>query len=186
MEDTDLYADVTEHDGQTWDNDVFELFFKPADDKPGYYEFQVNAAGTVMDMFIPRRGSGGYRRYKSDGDFHIDAKVKLRGTLNKWTDRDQGWSVEGRIPWKDFLRTGGRPDIGERWKFALCRYDYSVDFEGPELSTCAPLKTPPADFHRFEEYATLKFVGPPQKDAARPYGIDRRLALTTSKVIGSP
>ena len=23
---------------------------KPADDKPGYYEFQVNAAGTVMDM----------------------------------------------------------------------------------------------------------------------------------------
>src|SRR5262249_28061521 len=35
MEDTDLYADVTEYDGETWDNDVFELFFKPADDKPG-------------------------------------------------------------------------------------------------------------------------------------------------------
>ena len=29
---------------------VFELFFKPADDKGGYYEFQVNAAGTVLDM----------------------------------------------------------------------------------------------------------------------------------------
>jgi hypothetical protein len=37
MEDGDLYADVTEHDGMCWDNDVFELFFKPADDKPGYY-----------------------------------------------------------------------------------------------------------------------------------------------------
>jgi glucose/arabinose dehydrogenase len=187
MEDTDLYADVKEHDGMTWDNDVFELFFKPADDKPGYYEFQVNAAGTVMDMFIPRRGSGGYRRYKSDGDFHIDVKVKLRGTLNKWTDRDQGWSVEGRIPWKDFLRTGGRPGIDERWKFALCRYDYSVDFEGPELSTCAPLKSQThPDFHHFEDYATVRFVGPPQKDAARPYGIERRLPLTTCTVIGSP
>jgi glucose/arabinose dehydrogenase len=32
----------------------------------------------------------------------------------------------------------------------------------------------------------LRFVGPPQKDAARPYGIERRLALTTSKVVGSP
>src|SRR5262249_2195040 len=53
MDDSDLYADVTEHDGQTWDNDVFELFFKPAEDKPGYYEFQVNAANTKMDMFIP-------------------------------------------------------------------------------------------------------------------------------------
>jgi glucose/arabinose dehydrogenase len=187
MEDTDLYADVKEHDGMTWDNDVFELFFKPADDKPGYYEFQVNAAGTIMDMFLPRRGSGGYRRYKSDGDFHIDAKVVLRGTLNKWTDRDEGWSVEGRIPWKDFLRSGGRPEIDERWKFALCRYDYSVDFEGPEMSTCAPLKSQNwPDFHHFEDYATLRFVGPPSRDAGRPFGIERRLPLTTSRVIGSP
>ncbi len=187
MEDADLYADVKEHDGQTWDNDVFELFFQPAADKPGYYEFQVNAAGTVMDMFLPRRGAGGYRRFKSDGDFHIDAKVRLRGTLNHWQDKDQGWSVEGRIPWRDFLRTGGRPNNGERWKFALCRYDFSVEFEGPELSTCAPLKSQPKpDFHHHEDYATLRFVGPSAKGAAKPYGIERRLPLTTSRVVGSP
>jgi len=167
MEDTDLYADVTEHDGQLWDNDVFELFFKPAEDKPGYYEFQVNAAGAVLDMFLPRRGAGGYRRFKSDGDFHVEAKVKLDGTLNHWQDKDKGWSVEGRIPWKDFLRTGGRPEPGEAWKFALCRYDYSVDFEGPELSTCAPLKSQTPDFHHHEEYATLRFVGPTASPRAR-------------------
>src|SRR5579875_3712413 len=86
MVDSDLYADVKEHDGTTWDNDVFELFFQPAADKPGYYEFQVNAAGTVMDMFLPRRGAGGYPRFRRDGEFHIDAKVKLRGTLNHWQD----------------------------------------------------------------------------------------------------
>jgi len=187
MEDTDLYADVKEHDGQTWDNDVFELFFKPADDKPGYYEFQVNAAGTIMDMFLPRRGAGGFQRFKKDGDFHIQAKVVLRGTLNKWQDKDEGWSVEGKIPWSDFMRTGGRPGIDETWKFTLCRYDFSVDFEGPELSTCAPLKSQPfPDFHHFEDYASLKFIGPPAKNAARPYGVERRLPLTTSTVVGSP
>jgi glucose/arabinose dehydrogenase len=185
MEDSDLFAIEKEHDGVTWEDDVFELFFKPAEDKPGYYEFQVNAAGTVMDMFLPRRGAGGYRRFKKDGDFHIDPKVRLRGTLNKWQDRDQGWSVEGRIPWKDFLRTGGRPEPGAHWKFALCRYDYSVDFEGPELSTCAPLEGPFPNFHQFEHYATLTFVGP-KKGTARPFGIDRRLPLTTSRVVGSP
>ena len=184
MEDTDLYADVTEHDGQTWDNDVFEMFFKPADDKPGYYEFQVNAAGTVMDMFIPRRGAGGYRRFKKDGDFHIDAKVTLDGTLNNWTDKDKGWTVEGRIPWTDFLRTGGRPAAGESWKVNLCRYDYSVDFEGPELSTCAPLKSS-GSFHYFEEFATLKFVGP-DKATSRPHGIEKYVPVTTSRVVGSP
>ncbi|HZV03461.1 MAG TPA: PQQ-dependent sugar dehydrogenase [Gemmataceae bacterium] len=188
MEDSDLYADVKEHDGQTWNNDVFELFFKPAADKPGYYEFQINAAGTIMDMFLPRRGAGGYARFKSDGEFHIDAKVRLRGTLNHWQDKDQGWSVEGRIPWRDFLRTGGRPNIGERWKFALCRYDYSVDFEdGVELSTCAPLKSQPRpDFHHYEDYAALRFVGSPQKSAAKPHGIERRIPLTTSRVVGAP
>jgi glucose/arabinose dehydrogenase len=187
MEDSDLYADVKEHDGPTWDNDVFELFLKPADDKPGYYEFEVNAAGTVLDMFLPRRGAGGYRRFKSDGEFHVEAKVKLDGTLNDWTDKDRGWSVEGRIPWRDFLRTGGRPEPGEKWKFALCRYDYSVDFEGPELSTCAPLKslTYP-DFHHHEDYTTLHFIGPDGKGTAKDVGIDKRVALTTSKVVGSP
>ena len=60
------------------------------------------------------------------------------------------------------MKTGGRPDLNDKWKFALCRYDYSVDFEGPELSTCAPLKSKEvADFHGFEDYATLTFIGPP-------------------------
>lgn len=187
MEDGDLYADVKDHDGMTWDNDVFELFFKPADDKPGYYEFQVNAAGTVMDLFLPRRGAGGYKRFINDGTFHIDAKVKLRGTLNKWHDKDEGWAVEGKIPWSDLMRTGGRPEPDEKWKFALCRYDYSVDFEGPELSTCAPLKSKTfPDFHWFEDYATLTFLGPAKSKPTKAYGIDQRVALTTSKVIGFP
>lgn len=187
MEDADLYADIKEHDGMTWENDVFELFFKPADDKPGYYEFQVNAAGTILDMYLPRRHAGAYKRFARDGDFHVEAKVICRGTLNNWRDRDQGWSVEGRIPWKDFLRTGGSPKSGEQWKFALCRYDYSVDFEGPELSTCAPLKSKPiADFHLFEDYATLKFVGPNPKSSSRPFGLDNRPWLTNSRMVGSP
>ena len=38
MEDGDLFADVTEYNGQTWNNDVFELFFRPASDKPGRTE----------------------------------------------------------------------------------------------------------------------------------------------------
>jgi glucose/arabinose dehydrogenase len=187
MEDTDLYAVETEHDGMTWEDDVFELFFKPAEDKPGYYEFEVNAAGTALDLFLPRRGSSGYRRFKKDADFHVEAKVRLRGTLNHWQDRDEGWSVEGRIPWRDFLRTGGRPEPDERWKFALCRADYCVDFEGPELSTCAPLKSlDHPDFHHYEDYATLRFVGPRVGETAKPYGIERRVPLTTSKVVGAP
>ncbi|HEU0007823.1 MAG TPA: carbohydrate-binding family 9-like protein, partial [Terriglobia bacterium] len=183
MQDADIYAEVQEHDGRTWHDDVFELFFKPAEDKPGYYEFQVNAAGTMLDMFLPRRGDGGYERYRSNDEFHMEAKVALRGTLNRRQDRDRDWVVEGRIPWRDFLRTGGRPEPNERWKFALCRYDYRIGTPQPELSTSAPLTK--ASFHRYEDYASLRFVGPDER-AQRPFGIDRRIPLTTSRVIGSP
>ena len=184
MEDADLYADIKEHNGMLWYNDVFELFFKPSDDKPGYYEFQINPAGAVLDCFMPRRNAGGFDRFKNDTKFHVAAKVNLRGTLNKWTDKDDGWSVEGKIPWTDFVKTGGRPDRGEKWKFALCRYDYSVDFEGPELSTCAPLSK--RDFHLFEDYATLTFVGPEKGPVKKGGGPTTFKPISTSRVTGFP
>src|SRR3989442_1657878 len=31
LEDHDLFADIVEHDGRTWLNDVFEMFFRPDD-----------------------------------------------------------------------------------------------------------------------------------------------------------
>src|SRR5262245_19858156 len=41
MEDSDLFAMTRERNGMTWDDDVFEMFFKPHADKPAYYELQV-------------------------------------------------------------------------------------------------------------------------------------------------
>jgi hypothetical protein len=158
MEDADLYADVKEYNGITWENDVFELFFKPSPTKLAYYEFQVSARNTHLEMFLPSRGAGGYRRFGGVPPLGMESAVKLDGTLNNWRDRDRGWTVEGRIPWTAFKDTGGRPHPGDRWRFALCRYDYSVAFERPELSSTAPLTQP--DFHRYEDYGELTFVGP--------------------------
>jgi hypothetical protein len=159
MEDADLYADVKEHNGMAWTNDVFELFFKPHEDKLAYYEFQVNALNTQLEMFLPSRGAGGYQRFAPVGKMGMESAVKLYGTLNDWKDKDKGWTVEGRIPWKAFEPTGGRPKAGEKWRFALCRYDYSVAYDHPDLSSTAPLTK--SEFHRYEDYGTVTFVGAP-------------------------
>jgi hypothetical protein len=165
MEDADLYADVKEYNGITWENDVFELFFKPSPKKLGYYEFQVNALNTHLELFLASRGAGGYRRFAPRPPLGMKSAVKLQGTLNNWHDQDKGWTVEGRIPWSAFGDTGGRPRPGSRWRFALCRYDYSVDFDRPELSSTAPLTLP--DFHRYEDYGVLTFVGPADTNPKR-------------------
>lgn len=158
LEDADLYADVKEHNGMTWHNDVFELFFVPSKDKLAYYEFQVNPLNTQLELFFPSRGAGGYGRFKGAGRMGLESAVKLNGTLNKWDDTDKGWVVEGRIPWTAFKPTGGRPEEDEVWRFALCRFDYSAALDNPELSSTAPLTQP--SFHRYEDYGELKFVMP--------------------------
>ena len=183
MTDHDLFADLTDHDAQTWLNDVFEIFLKPSPEAPGYYEFQVSAAGTVMDMFLPDQQSGGYPLLKSRDSFHLTTGVQRRGTLNQRTDRDQGWTVEGRIPWIDLLPTGGRPNVDEAWSVALCRYDYKQGAE-PELSSCAPLSRP--DFHRHQDYAILRFVGPRESRAAAQRPLPAYRPFTGSRVVGSP
>jgi hypothetical protein len=164
MQDKDLFADITKRDGDLWNNDVFELFFKPSEVKPGYYEFEVNPHGAVLDIFLPHKGVDARKHFETE-PFHVDVKIALRGTLNKHQDVDQGWSVEGRIPWKDFSPTGGVPKAGDRWTYALCRYDYSTaDLTAPELSTSAPLKSSISpSFHLIEDYAPLVFVGPTPK-----------------------
>jgi hypothetical protein len=158
MEDQDLFALTKERNGMTWEDDVFELFFKPSQKKPAYYEFQVNALNTQLELYLPSRGAGGYRRFAPLTKLGMESAVKLNGTLNKHTDKDKGWAVEGRIPWKAFEATGGRPKAGDVWKFALCRYDYSVYLERTDLTSTAPLTQ--SDFHRYEDYGELTFVGP--------------------------
>ncbi len=179
MDDSDLFATVSEDDGALWTGDVFELFFKPAAERPGYYEFEFNPTNAKLDMFLPARDSGGYTRHARDRKFHIETAVRLRGTLNQRDDTDQGWTVEGRIPWSDFQPTGGRPAAGDTWLHALCRYDYSVGLKEPALSSNAPLTK--ASFHRYEDYAHLRFVGAPE--------IVRRSAgarWSSSRLVGSP
>ena len=173
LDDADVSADVKEHDGPMWRNDVFEIFLKPAEKYPGYFEFEVNPFGAVLDAFFPdadsRRDPGQLKK----GEFHVEAKVAIRGTLNNAGDRDQGWTVEGRIPWSDFSSAGGRPAPGETWRFTLTRVNGAG--RSQELSSVAPLSQP--SFHRTEEYLPLRFAGA----AGAP-----RVAWRNTRLIGSP
>lgn len=182
MEDDNLYATVTEHNGAVWENDAFELFFKPAADKPGYFEFEVNPLNTNFDLFIPDRAKGGWVEFRNKHPFKFESKVKARGEINKFDNSAKGWTVEGRLRWVDFAVAGGRPAPGEAWQFALCRVDYH-DAKTHDLSTTAKLTKP--SFHRHQEYGKITFAKSADR-AERPYGIDSRPQWTRSKLVGYP
>lgn len=186
MRDVDLFANLREHDGALWNNDAFELFFQPDAQKPGYFEFEVNAANAVLDAFYPVRDMRQMVENFKVGEFRVESRVVLHGTLNQRDDEDRGWDVEGRIPWADFLRAGGRPLPGEEWKFSLCRCNFDRH-QRSEFTTISPhvKKTFGAFFHQHEDYPLLKFLGP-ATSAGLAHGLAKRQPMTTSTVIGSP
>ncbi|HPD16321.1 MAG TPA: carbohydrate-binding family 9-like protein [Planctomycetota bacterium] len=156
MEDFDLLALKKERDAWLWEDDVVELFVKPSDVEPAYYEIEINPLGTVLDLLIGRRlAAGSIDRWK-DWDSRIQVAISVSGTVNNWKDKDKGWIVEAAIPLSAFTPTP-KPQLGDRWRFAVCRYDYSVYLEaGQELSSSARLSA--LDFHRFEDYDILEFA----------------------------
>ena len=157
MTDTELRSYGTHHNDTLWDGDVFELFFKPSTDRPAYYEFQANPREIVFEMAFPGRGQVKEPLDKAPA-LGSKAVVALDGTLDQPGDKDKGWTVEARIPWTAFKPTGGKPKPGDAWRFALCRYDYGPKGTEPVLMSSAPLTQP--SFHRYEDYATLRFEGP--------------------------
>ena len=169
-----------------WYNDVFELFFKPADDKPGYYEFEVNAAGAMMEMFLPARDAGGYRRFKVT-TIEFTSTPRSTSTARSTTGRTRTRAGRSRAAfrWTDFVATGGRPKSDEVWKFALCRCDYPSSFEGPDLIEHRAAVE--AELSRLTRIMPpLKFVGPePAKSACSRASTSSSL-WTTSRVVGSP
>jgi mono/diheme cytochrome c family protein len=185
MVDSDLVDKAKENDGALETDDLFELFFQPDRDKPGYFGFQANPLGTRSSSFFPKRDLENLAKYKSR--FPVELQVKRRGTVNNSEDRDQAWTLEGRIPWTEFLRAGGRPVPGEEWNFALGRRDVHQGAKEPELSTIAPIREKRLShfFHQHEDYAKLKFLAS-TPDSGRPFGIAQRIPLTTSTVVGSP
>ncbi len=186
LEDGDLKATRKDRDGEIWKDDVFELFFKPKDSDPGYYEFQANPLGTMLDIFYPERAPNGYIDQKNKGRFGNAVKVVVNGTLNKSDDEDTGWTVEGRIPWTDFKQTGGGPKLGDEWKFTLCRYDYDPRFDNKqqnELSVSAAAMI--RDFHAHEHYAPIVFVAPYDPKTALPAKLQKIGGIQT-KIVGSP
>lgn len=157
MPDAELRAFGTQRNDRLWEGDVFELFFKPHDDRPEYYEFQVNPRSVILELAFPRRGFD-FKTLAARPPLGFAAVAVVDGTLDHPGDRDRSWSVEGRIPWSIFTPSGGRPQPGATWRFALCRYDYGPQGTEPILMSSAPLTQ--KSFHRYEDYGRLRFQGP--------------------------
>ncbi len=109
------------------DND-FEIFIDPDGDRLKYYEFEMNALNTIMELSLdkPYIDGGNYAFIRSP---NIRSAVHVDGTLNDPRDEDRAWSVEVAILFKELsARTVGvrlpSPKVGDEWRVNFSRVQW--------------------------------------------------------------
>jgi hypothetical protein len=148
-----LWATLMDRDAIIYRDDDFEVFLDPDGDGLAYYEAEVNAYGTVLDLFLDKPyNTGGSATIEWDIP-GLQVGVFLSGTLNDPSNRDEGWSVELAMPWKELVppdsyeggarlessgagaeeaarSTGRPPSPGEQWRVNFSRVDWPLEVSG--------------------------------------------------------
>ena len=154
--DVDIQATFTNRDDHLWEEEVVEFFVTPKS-LTRYFEFEWNPLNTVFDAIInndlDERGvSKGIR-----GEWDYTAKgltnaVKVKGTINNSSDKDEYWQVEVRLPFSDLGHPS--PKAKAVWRANFYRYNRTKGRPEETLSW-SPALLP--GFHQSTRFGYLEF-----------------------------
>lgn len=128
LEEPDLWATLKNHDDIIYNDNDFEVFIDPGNDASNYFEIEINALGTVMDLFMRRtykRGGPVDMKWNTVG---MKSAVYLKGTLNNNTDVDKYWTVEMAIPYSCLEKPNrvSQPVVGATWRINFSRVQWQT------------------------------------------------------------
>jgi hypothetical protein len=129
MEEPHLWATITERDAVIYMDNDFEIFIDPDGDTHNYAEIEVNAYGTVWDLFLTRPYRDGTVPLTSYNIEGLKCAVDLKGTINDPSDTDSGWVLEMAIPWKslsELTYVKRKPYPGEYWRINFSRVHWDL------------------------------------------------------------
>lgn len=128
LEEPNLWGTLTQHDAVIYHDNDFEAFIDPDGDTQNYFEFEVNALNTEMDLFLPKPYRNGGKPLLSWDSRGLKSAVHVEGSLNHPGDKDRGWSVEMAIPLKSILFWGDKPvKDGDQWRINFSRVEWELD-----------------------------------------------------------
>jgi hypothetical protein len=115
------------------------VFIDPDGDGAGYYEIEMNAKGTIFDLYLHKAYRDGGPALHGWNCTGADGGVHVQGTLNASADADRGWSVEIAIPWASLVppagapkgsaeeaRLGSPPGLGDTWRMNFSRVQWPL------------------------------------------------------------
>ena len=131
MEEPDVWGTLTRRDSIIFrDNDI-EVFIDPDGDTHAYYELEVNALATPWDLMLIKPYRDGGPAIHAWDIAGLQARVDVKGSLNRPGDRDEGWTIELALPWEILKEaqpnTRVPPRPGEQWRINFSRVEWQTE-----------------------------------------------------------
>lgn len=120
-----IWGKLTKRDAIIYRDNDFEVFLDPDGNGLNYYEMEINALGTVMDLFLKKPYNKGGKANLAWNFKGLRSAVAIYGTLNHPNDTDNRWTVELAIPWSAF-KGKKKPADGDQWRVNFSRVEWPV------------------------------------------------------------
>ncbi len=124
-----IRATLTKRDDIIYNDNDFEIFIDPDGDGKLYYEIEINALNTIMDLLMTKPYFQGGKYLLSMNISGLKSKVYIDGTLNDPRDIDNKWVVEMAIPLKELSETlykRRKPKSGDIWRINFSRVHWDT------------------------------------------------------------
>jgi len=126
-----IWAKLTERDAVIFHDNDFEVFIDPDGDTHDYYELEINALGTLWDLFLIKPYRDRQQVAVNAWDIReIEYAIGLDGTLNDPSDLDKAWRVEMKIPMGVLAECAHKPvppPEGDFWRVNFSRVHWDTE-----------------------------------------------------------
>lgn len=130
LEEPHIWGTFTERESIIFHENNFEVFIDPDGDTHNYYELEINALGTIWDLFLTKPYRNGGIPISAWDVAGFEFGIQLYGTLNDPSDVDSHWVIEMAFPWKILKEAAPskRPPLpGEQWRINFSRVQWQLD-----------------------------------------------------------
>ena len=156
--DPDIWGKGTKHDDFIYVEDAAEVFIDPEGKGSRYFEMDVSAMNTTIDLMILSPSFLGLTNISARYDvIGLKTATKVYGTLNKRDDKDEKWTLEMAIPWSDFKgrKVNVPPKDGDSWHINLFRVAGPNPY--PDSDQLLSWSKSPGVFHEPKNFGIVTF-----------------------------
>lgn len=134
-----IWAEYTERDAVIFHQNDFEVFIDPDGDTHKYYEFEINALGTIWDLMLIKPYRDGGPAINAWDIKGMKKGIYIDGTINNPNDIDNFWTVELAFPWKVLKEAARRvPKNDDQWRVNFSRVNWRLDTDGKYTKSVDP------------------------------------------------